>query len=245
MKSQKGFATILLISVLPAILAGGFFMFTAFSLFKSDLGTLNTCRALQLETQNKVAKNLTKLLSLNPKALKLRLSQARAEKALISAINTGNPVAIAAAETYLLYIQMQRQALDIRQKVLITGANTFLKSGSKRLQEALLAEWKRHTRGVRTWFEGRLILGARQVPSLAVQADFPEVAPVYQVRSPFAELQHWSETWVLELKTSSFVSRFFNFNGRFQRSCDSSIYLENASWTVKLKKARFLLRDSF
>lgn len=245
MKSQKGFATILLISILPAVLAGGFFLFTGFSFFKSDLGTLNTCRVLQLETQNKVAKNLTKLLRLNPTALRLRLSQIRAQKALAAAISAGNPVGIAAAETYLLHIQMQRQALDIRQKALIVGADTLLKTGSRRIQDALLREWNHHTQGLKIWFEGHLKLASRHVPSLAVQADFPEIAPLYQIRVPFSEFQHWSETWTLDLKTSSLVSKFFNFHGRFHRSCDSSIYLEGTGWTAKLKKARFLSRDSF
>ncbi|HEY8272455.1 MAG TPA: hypothetical protein VIG33_16300, partial [Pseudobdellovibrionaceae bacterium] len=211
MNSQKGFALIGLISLLPVILAGGLAVFSTFGFLKSDLGTLNACRAKQLQIQNKAGKNLSKLLKLNPRALKLRIQQAHAEKALAAAIESGQPPAIAAAEAYLLKIQMQRQVLAIKQKVLIQTADIWLASGGADLPKELQREWSQHNTPLKSWIQSSLRLTAAKVPKLAVQADIPEVAPVYQLLPHFEEAQSWEQTWNVEFRTVSWAQKFLNF----------------------------------
>lgn len=245
MKTPKGFASILLLSMVPLVLAGGLLVFTAFSFLKTDLGTLNLCRALQLEVQNKAGKNLDKLLKLNPQALKLRLAQRRAEKSIYMAVQSGNPAAIAAAEAFFLKVQMQRQALHLRQRTLIETTNVSLKMGGATLQRRLLQEWNFHSQPVSSWLQGRLQLAGAKIPELSVKPDFFEVAPMYEPVLQFEEAQAWTQNWHLELKTLSWAEKFLKFHGRFQRSCTTSLYSENATWIAKLKKAKSLWKGFF
>lgn len=241
MNSQKGFALIGLISLLPVFLAGGLAFFSAFAFLKSDLATLNVCRAKQIQIQNLAGKNLGKLLKLNPRALKLRLSQVRAERALAAAIESGQPLAIAAAEAYLLKIQMQRQTLDFKQKALIETANTRLHKGASELQQELRREWSQHNSPLKSWIQSSLHMASGKVPKLAVQADLPEVAPLYKPLPAFEESQAWAQSWNLEFKTVSWTRKFLNFNERFQRSCSTSLHLETETdqWAAHFKRGRF------
>ncbi len=257
MKSQNGFAIILLISILPLVLAGGLTLFFAFGFLKSDLSTLNVCRAKQLEIQNKAGKNLSNLIKLNPKALRLRLAQVRAERALVAAMESGLPPAIAAAEAALLKVQMQRQTLDFKQKALIQTANSWLSWGGVDLQKELTREWSLHNAPLKSWVQVSLQLTKAKVPKLSVQADLPEVAPAYKFMPQFEEAQTWDQAWRLEFKTISWAQKFLNFSGRFQRSCMTSLYPDSDpdsepnsasisdQWIAKLKKDKSSLRGLF
>lgn len=242
MKSEKGFAAILLISLLPVILAGGLAFYTIFGFLKGDLATLNICRARQMEVQNKAGRNLAKLLKLNPQALKLRLEQFRAEKALLMALETGTPPAIAAAEAYLLTVKMRRQTLDIRQKVLIETTNTWLSSAGTMLPRQLQQEWQRHNNPLTSWLPGSLVPNKAAIPTLAVEADIPEVAPVYQQKINFEDAQAWQQSWRIQVQTAQWAGRFLKFNGRFERSCSTSLYADGTDWIAKMKKAKSLLK---
>jgi len=242
MKTEKGFAAILLLSLLPLILAGGFALLLGFGFLRSDMAVLNVCRAEQMQVQNKVGRNLGKLLKLNPKALKLRLEQARAEKALQAAIESGYPPAIAAAEAYLLSVQMRRQALDVRQRALIDTANIWLASSGTSLQRSLAQEWRLHNNPLTAWWSGTLLPKESLVPQLAVKADFPEVAPLYLTVTDFENAQAWKQTWQLKVSTSSWVRKFLSFNGSFDRTCTTSLYQEGEEWVAKLKKDKSSLK---
>lgn len=245
MNSSRGFGALLLISLLPLALAAGLFIFTSFAFLTRDLGTLNLCRARQLEVQNRVGRNLAKLLELNPRALKLRIAEAHAEKTLAAAVESGNPIAIAAAEANLLRVQMQRQALGLRQKTLIATANTYLSMGGNSLRQALMQDWFSQTRALSSWLKGTLRLSESTVPTLAVQPDYPDAAPVYELLPNFEEAQTWQQSWGLDISSHSWAQKFFEFHGRFQRSCATSLYSQNGEWIAKLKKAKSSSRGFF
>jgi hypothetical protein len=244
MKSKKGFATVLLLSLLPVILAAGLALFFTFNFLKSDLAVLNVCRAKELEVQSKVGRNLTKLLTLNPRALTLRLEEARAEKALASAVESGNPAAIAAAEAYLLSIKMRRQDLHVRQRALIETADAWLRAGSLELPHELQQEWFRHHRGLSSWLESRFQIGHVRAAKFAVMPDLPEVAPVYLLPPDFVEAQAWKQSWRFQLATTGWSRGFFKFNGGFERSCTVSLYPDGDDWVAHLKKDKSLSRGS-
>ncbi|MGZ3746365.1 MAG: hypothetical protein ACXWRE_03385 [Pseudobdellovibrionaceae bacterium] len=221
--------------------------FGAFGFLKSDLATLNVCRASQLQIQGKAGKNLSKLLHLNSRALGLRLSQAHAEKAMAAALESGLPPAIAAAEAYQLKVKMQRQALDLKQKTLLQTANTWLAFGGVELQRELLHEWSLQSSPLKFWMQSSLHLAQAKVPKLAVIPDLPEVAPIYQLSPHFEEAQAWDQSWNLEFKTVSWMKNFLNIQERFQRSCTTSLYLDAGTdqWIAKFKGDRSLLKGFF
>lgn len=244
MKSSEGFATVLLLSLLPLILAAGLALFCTFGFLKSDLAVLNVCRAKALEVQSKAGRNLTKLLKLNSRALSLRAEEARAEKALASAVESGNPGAIAAAEAYLLSVKMRRQDLHIRQRALIDTADAWLATSGAELPRELQREWLQHHRGLSSWLESRFQTGRTNLAKLAVMPDLPEVAPVYLLRPDFTEAQAWKQNWSFRLATTGWARRFLNFNGGFERSCTVSLYADGEEWIARLKKDKFLSKGS-
>jgi len=240
--NQQGFATLMLLSLLPLILAGGLALLSIFGFLKSDLATMNLCRSRQIEVQNKVGRNLAKLLALNPRALKLRLTEVRAQRMLTLALESGNIPAVAAAEAYLLSVQMRRQALDLRQRALIDTANLWLSSASYALPRELRQEWWQHNKGLSSWLKNSLSVSSAEVPTLAVQPDIPEVAPAYLLKTSFAEAQAWKQNWSLHLQTTSWAAKFFRFNGDFERSCSTSLYSKGDEWIARMKKDKSLLK---
>src|SRR5690606_3423569 len=116
----------------------------------------------------KVGRNLEKLLALNPRALRLRKAEVKARRSLALAIESGYPPAIAAAEAYLLSVQMRRQVLHLRQQALIETANLWLANGGQKLQRDLKLEWQGHHRTTSSWMQNSIQLKAPDIPSLAV-----------------------------------------------------------------------------
>lgn len=239
MKSEKGFATILLLTLAPVLVAGGLVVLFCFSFLKSDMAVLNICRAEQLQVQNQVGKTLTKLLALNPKARKLRASEKLARTKLQWALSIGNPYAVAAAEARLLQVQLQRQALALRQKALIQSANLRFSMAAPQLSRNLALEWRKHNAPLQPWMHSSLRIVSSKVPQLAVKPDFPDTAPVYEPVPHFEEAQSWAHSWQVKVQGKAWIKNFLNFKGGFQRSCATSLYAKNLDWIGKLKKARF------
>jgi hypothetical protein len=235
MKSQNGFATVLLMTLLPALLAFAVATFFTFSMLKQDLGTLNVCRAFELNMQNKVGGILKKLLGLNPKALRLRASEQRAQRRLVIAMQSGNPAAIAAAEGVLLAVQTQRGILDFQQKALIASANSLLKTGGAQGLQAVEREWQSHQKPMNSWLKASLFMKTPQVPQLSVLPDLPEVAPAYKPAPDFETSQTWLQSWTVRLQGKDSFQAFLKFAANFERSCSTSLYPEGAQWIAKLK----------
>lgn len=244
MKSEKGFATLLFLSLIPLLMAGGLAAFFAFAFMKADVATLNVCRAGQLVIQDKVGRDLERLLKMNPKALKLRAEQRIAEIKLKLAVAGANPYAIAAAEARLLYVQSQRQALAIRQRLIIQSANAKFIRATPQITDSILAEWRHHMLPMRSWISANIVLTSLKVPTLSVRPDFPDEAPAYERLPHFEEVQSWAHNWQLQAEGSNWTKNFLKFRGRFQRSCGTSLYADGNSWIGKLKKVKFLLKPA-
>lgn len=233
--SRGGFATVLLMTLLPVLLAFGGMTLFSFSILKQDMGTLNVCRAVGLDVQGKVGKILEKLLKLNPKALRLRADEEKAEARLEAALESGLPPAITAAEVHLAFVQGQRVLLAFEQKALIASANALLTEGGIRGTHSISQEWNSHGQPMTTWLTSK-ITGARQtIPQLAVVPDMPDTAPAYKPDPDFEDKQTWSQSWNVSLRVTGTFRNFIPFATTFRRSCATSLYPEGEKWTAKLK----------
>jgi hypothetical protein len=240
MKSQKGFVTVMFLALLPVLITAGLGVMFCFSFLKTDMAILNVCRSEQLAVQNKVGRDLEKLLAMNPRALKLRADEAAARIKLQAASASGIPPAIAAAEARLLYVQLTRQDLAFRQKVLIQSANLKFTQGALQVSRSLQQEWQEQTSRVSPWLNLSFRLNPPQVPKLSVRPDLPDAAPAYETVPQFEEVQSWAHSWQIQFRGKDWLKNFPNFGGRFQRSCATSLYSRNPEWIGKLKKDRFL-----
>jgi hypothetical protein len=233
--SERGFATVLLMTLVPLVLAMGAAGFFTFAFLKEDLATLNVCRAEQLQVQDKVARIMMKLFRWNPRALRLRKQQARAEEELEAAIATGDVPEIAAANAKLIVIFGQRELLALDQKALIASANLALKAGNVHSAQLIRGEWQAHHRPLRSWLDGAIAMGPSTAPELAIVPDIPDTAPAYEPAADFENKQSWSQTWTVQFKVIGGFSHFLNYGGHFARSCTTSIYPERQKWIAKLK----------
>jgi hypothetical protein len=238
MKSERGFITLMFLSLLPLFISAAFAAYFCFSFLKSDMAVLNVCRAEQLSVQDKVGKDLEKLLRLNPKALKLRADEAIAQYKLEMATASLNPYAIAGAEAKLLWVQSQRQTLALRQKSFIQSANMKFTMAAPQISAALRQEWQRHQSAMTPWLQTSFTLTRLKTPLLAVQPDFPDAAPAYELVPRFEEAQSWVHSWQVQIRTAGWVRNFLKFEGSFPRSCATSLYIKNLEWAGKLKQVK-------
>lgn len=231
---QQGFATILLMTMIPALLAlGGGALFT-YALLKQDLATLNTCRSTELNIHNKAGKVLAKLMSLNPRAKNLRRKNQKAQMDFNKAALTGNATGMAMAEARIAAILMERELLWIQQKGLITSANGLLKSGDLQNSAGIRKEWMSHQRPMLSWLRSTITLKAAKVPTLAVKPDLPDIAPIYETVSNFETEQTWSQSWTVRYELIGALQTFLRFSGSLERSCSTSLFQEGKKWIAKL-----------
>jgi hypothetical protein len=90
LKDQKGFATVLLLTFLPVLLAGLFFLLFSQYYLKNWMQSLYICRTELLSAQEMTAKYLKRLMDLNPMAKSLRLALQMAQIQLAAAIAIEN-----------------------------------------------------------------------------------------------------------------------------------------------------------
>lgn len=239
MKNNKGFTTVLMMSLLPALLAAGTLVFLFYSFLRSDLATLNACRTQQLKLQAEAGQHLKLLLELNPQAAALRDEEQTAEEALAEAEASMDPPAVMTAQAELIRVQSERRALGQKQKALIDGANSSLKNGGEHLQQHLTQVWNHEQGPLRSWWQADLRLRSARVPRLSVKPDAPDTAPVYEPVPQFEDAQTWAQNWQLALQTKGWTQNFLPLKLNFERSCASSLYEKENSWVARLKKDKF------
>ena len=125
LRNEKGFALILILSVLPILIGAGFAVLFTMNYMQMNAHHLYICRTESLKTQNQVGKNLETLLKLNPVARELRVEKIAADVAVAAAI-AAYGYGLPAARAYQQSVKVRRVALDISQRALITQSNALL-----------------------------------------------------------------------------------------------------------------------
>ncbi len=195
LNSNKGFASILMLTALPVLLAA--LMFFAYSSFlvKNWMQSLHICRSGLIQTQKEVALDLEALLRLNPVAQTLRLRLKMAYVKLAAAIASQNWGLAAQARIEIAQIKAQQKKLDLAQKLLIQKANLRMKMGSFRAYQELRSQNAFIAQRL-PWFFSYSIQAQMPRPNvLAVKPDTPEMAPVYELKNAFERLQALSVSW--------------------------------------------------
>lgn len=194
--SNEGFASILMLTALPVLLAA--LMFFAYSSFlvKNWMQSLHICRSGLIQTQKEVAVDLEALLRLNPLAQTLRLRLKMAYIKLAAAIASQNWGVAAQARIEISQIKAQQKKLDIAQKLLIQKANLRMKTGSFKVYQELRSQNTFIAQRL-PWFFSFSIQAQMPRPNvLAVKSDTPEMAPVYELKNAFERLQALSVSWI-------------------------------------------------
>jgi hypothetical protein len=194
LSNQKGFALALMLGLLPILLGALFATSAAIGLMQSDLKFKHICRSEGLIAQEKVGRLLQVLMSLNSRALQLRIQLQAARASLAVAMAAHNPVAIAKFTKQIAQIKKAQLSLDIRQKNLINESNRELKMNHNRADRRLktiASQTLNGFPGLQIGFQTRWV----KPPRLAVEPDMPGIAPVYRTHARFEQEQTLAHRW--------------------------------------------------
>lgn len=192
---SQGFASILMLTALPVLLAA--LMFFAFSSFlvKNWMQSLHTCRSELIHTQKDVARDLESLLKLNPLAQTLRMRLKIAYAKLAFAMASQNWGLAAQAKIEISQIKAQQKQLDLVQKLWIQKANFRMQKGSYKVYQDLRKQNQEIAHRLPWFFSYSIQVQFPRTRLLAVKPDTPGVAPVYELKNNFKHEQALSISW--------------------------------------------------
>lgn len=242
MKNQQGFAAILILALLPALISGFFMVAAMLGFLQLDLAMKHSCRQEGLSTQERVLPHLKKLLSLNPKSIKLKTQWMIAQAQLAAALASGNPAGIAAAKSRLMQVKTMRQTLEIQQKQLIMQSNLQLHRGHAGTDMKLLSRARdlQHRIG---FLKIRASLLRETPPRLAVRPDSSDIAPTYSPKPDFESHQALAHRWQYEILLPSPLSKFLKGNFSFEKACAVTLTKGSTQWKTQITKGKFSLKS--
>ena len=105
----KGFVAILFCFCCPLLMSLLLFFFSTSLLLKLRAQSQHLCRVHGLKAQEAILKNLKKLFSLNPKALKLEIQNKKLKAKRVFYLATGNAVKVAHIQALLLKVYLKKE----------------------------------------------------------------------------------------------------------------------------------------
>lgn len=246
LKSESGFSTTLMVSLLPVLLAGFMFFLLSGFLVKNWMQSLHICRVNLMETQKKVSIDLKNLMDLNTLAKSLRLQLRQAHIKLVLAIAQENWPLVAQTRLEIYQIQARQKQLDLTQKALIQLANVKMTSGVFKVYQEL----RRQNQIIQTrlpwFFNFRITPSIPRPVVLAVKPDVPDIAPVYELKPSFSEAQALSVNWISSFSSGNGDRMTWIKNSHSKRdSCSISLMEQNNRYSIKMIADKLLQRLSF
>ncbi len=224
LEKQNGFASIVFLTILPALLAGLLFLLFSQYFLKNWMQSLYICRTELLETQKAAGKEIRNLMALNIQAATLRIQLAQAKAELAAATLVVDEIGIARAMAKIANIEKKQFRLDRQQRRIIAQAESRMNQGLQKVAREL--------RSQNTWNQQHIpssisfrIHSIRPIPKkLAVKPDKSEIAPVYELENDFSAAQALNVSWKSEFQTTSKgMSQWISNHHVKSQSCSASL----------------------
>lgn len=197
-ENENGFVLCSSLLLISTVIASLVFIFFFQSVVRKNSEIKSACLEFNFKFQDKQRRRLEALLSLNPRARRLRQDLEIAKKRYRQALLTGTPQVIAAARAQILLVEMQRLVLDGKQRTLLMQSSFEEKSFRVQIERQL----QRHFHS-----PASLVI---QINSLAVEPDRGgEVAPLYQLKSNFMYSQKSQAVWKTTFENYIYSRAFF------------------------------------
>jgi hypothetical protein len=245
MKNQKGFVTVLCLTITP-LLFGLLFTFSILrSYLQISFSVKQVCRYDSLNLQQANILYLEKLFSLNPTAKALRAAKIGAEIALAAAIAAENPPGIAAAEQELESIFTRQLDLDLQQNMIIQTANHAMDIGSIMLRQKIKMEIEHYQQRLRFFVSISLSEVDQSVPQLAVRPDIAgDTAPVYVEDIDFTNKQSLQTFWSVHFSAKDkWLENWVKVEKTFSLECQTSLKKKGLEWKKVLVSYAKIQRD--
>ncbi|MFV8257508.1 hypothetical protein ACNQKP_06875 [Bdellovibrio bacteriovorus] len=242
MHNQQGFAAILILALLPILVSGLLLVAAMMGFLQLDLAMKHTCRSEGLRTQDNVRPHLEKLLSLNPRALKLKAQWITAQVQLKAAYAAKNPPLIAAAKLRVAQVEAWRQTLDVQQKQLIQQSNLQLQRGHTTTRSHLFRA-SRESQSRLNFLTIKTRLHNEPIPRLAVRPDVPDIAPTYSPEPDFEVRQALAQRWQYRIALRPPLSNFLKADFGFEKACAVTLTKGPLRWKTKITTAKYSLKS--
>ncbi|UXR64348.1 hypothetical protein EZJ49_14865 [Bdellovibrio bacteriovorus] len=240
--SEKGFAAILVVSLLPCLLAGLFLVAVLMSFMQTDLELKHHCRSGGLSGQASVRPLLMSLLALNPVATTLKIQETAVLAKLAVAVSSGNVPAITTLKAQLAKIRQKRQELDLRQKQLIQQSNLLL----ARNHGSTAFDIRSRAQNLKTQFfflNLSLRVLHEEAPRLAVHPDSSDVAPTYSPEESFETRQALAHRWQYRLTPRGPLAYFLAGSFQFDKACAVTLTKDARGWKTLITKGKYSLKS--
>lgn len=229
--NNKGFATALILALLPALVGAVLVTFAIVSFVQVEARIKYACRNTLLEGQSKVAVHLEKLLAMNPQALILRAQLIAARRAAESGASPAALATLAAIEARVRVFMAKQQQLIIQSNLRMLKSQTqtrsrVLSEGHKSLSTIPLFTYE--------------LSGPIAMPkTLAVRPEGFE-PPTYNPVENFSDAQALEQSWQYRLKVVPMLAPFLSGDYRFQERCSVSLQQQELQWVPQIKKDKSL-----
>lgn len=231
--NERGFAMLSTLILLPLLITITALSGATYMLLRSDGATRHECRVELLRIQSLIARDLRRLLDLNPEATRLRYRRQAAEAKV--AMTAATPAG-AIAEMELSQVIAEQLLLAAKQQSLIQGARILSHVGP---------EWARqrvHRSSEKT--KPRSSLSPLDFTAQVQGSGFPLVAsplfsptPDYQPARDFSRLQEMKVVWSFSLE--KFLPPWFQKHLPITKlkasaRCSATIKEESGQWQARL-----------
>lgn len=230
LRNQKGFAMAVIMALLPILISAVLATFGVITFTQTDLRLKYICRRENIQTQERAAKLLKSLLTMNPEASYL---QKRLKTAVAACGYTG------AGCAELTRVRATIVLFKIRQQQLISQANIILQQGYYRALTHISREGRDVVNSV-PLFKGQFNLTPGSGPLLAVRPEATAEPPTYSPVENFSDRQALEHHWQYRLTTSQPLNIFLDQSFHFDKGCSVTLKQDGDEWVTQIKKAKSL-----
>lgn len=221
--NNSGSVLLMTLLLTPVLLATFSLFFSIALLLTQHTKIQHLCYKHVLLIQKQNQRNLMQLLSLNPKAQKLRQELSLAQKKYKIALSSKVPHLIAAAKANLIYVRIKQGRMALKQKQI------FIQN---RLD--------------RSFWQNQLVHQAKEEltsiykiknPALAVKAKpRNSITPSYFLKNNFSQKQTTQFSWKFLYKKiiPHWIYNFLQIPTSYKQSCAATIFRKDNQWTTKL-----------
>lgn len=224
--SQKGIATLALVSMVPLLMGLTLSVATALTMLRKKSLAQSLCVYHGLKMQDQLGDALTRLLKMNPEAQRLRRQRDQAEIRAMNARASGVPVAIAAAEAQRAAVIMQQIAFHQRQRLILSEAQSIRRQAQTQLSKDL-----------RRPYFGSLNSQSYYHEALAVETQpKTSLSPDYVLVNPFSYLQQQKYEYTVNLNPP-FLNILAGRNLKQKTRCSVSLENKEGKWSARILMA--------
>ncbi len=238
-ETNKGFFSVhfILISGLIFLIFFCFSFLSFVSITKTKF--LSICFTESIELQKKIIKAEKQLFLLNSLSTILQTQHDIFTANLIAATVAGNAPAVVIAKTALIKIRASQTQLNHSQQIIILTTNTLIKAGTANIIQKIHAST---TESAKTWsdyFRVFFSIRSEQDSEMAVQPRTSGVAPNYELKPSYKELQTVAFNWQFRYFTKSEAQKLLSSQNSFLVSCGTKPERKANAWTVEIQKDKY------